>query len=163
MIIKILGSGCKKCVTLNENTHQALSNLGLQAEVLKVTDFAQCDHVATLYRTDTLRRRPLPDVPIAEDLHWSRGRRVGYVPLAPVLHSHSRRPAHLWRRTVAIHAERVKAGEKPTVGSLAGVVGALPGLVKPVVDRGPIETANHVAELVGQWWGGRTGRRRKDS
>jgi small redox-active disulfide protein 2 len=41
MIIKILGSGCKKCVTLNENTHQALSNLGLQAEVLKVTDFAE--------------------------------------------------------------------------------------------------------------------------
>ena len=41
MIIKILGSGCKKCVTLNENTHQALSNLGLRAEVLKVTDFAE--------------------------------------------------------------------------------------------------------------------------
>lgn len=41
MIIKILGSGCKKCVTLIENTRQALSNLGLQAEVLKVTDFAE--------------------------------------------------------------------------------------------------------------------------
>ncbi|MFZ3202604.1 MAG: thioredoxin family protein [Pseudomonas sp.] len=41
MIIKILGSGCKKCVTLSENTLQALSNLGLQAEVLKVTDFAE--------------------------------------------------------------------------------------------------------------------------
>jgi small redox-active disulfide protein 2 len=41
MIIKILGSGCKKCVTLSENTRQALSNLGLQAEVLKVTDFAE--------------------------------------------------------------------------------------------------------------------------
>lgn len=41
MIIKILGSGCKKCVTLSENSLQALSNLGLQAEVLKVTDFAE--------------------------------------------------------------------------------------------------------------------------
>ena len=41
MIIKILGSGCKKCVTLSENTRQALSDLGLQAEVLKVTDFAE--------------------------------------------------------------------------------------------------------------------------
>ncbi|MDO9640590.1 MAG: thioredoxin family protein [Pseudotabrizicola sp.] len=41
MIIKILGSGCKKCVSLSENTHQALRNLGLQAEVLKVTDFAE--------------------------------------------------------------------------------------------------------------------------
>ena len=41
MIIKILGSGCKKCVTLADNTKAALSDLGLQAEVLKVTDFAQ--------------------------------------------------------------------------------------------------------------------------
>jgi small redox-active disulfide protein 2 len=41
MIIKVLGSGCKKCVSLIENTRKALSNLGLQAEVLKVTDFAE--------------------------------------------------------------------------------------------------------------------------
>ena len=40
MIIKILGSGCKKCITLAENTQAALSNLGLNAEVVKVTDFA---------------------------------------------------------------------------------------------------------------------------
>ncbi len=41
MIIKILGSGCKKCVTLADNTKAALSSLGLQADVLKITDFAQ--------------------------------------------------------------------------------------------------------------------------
>jgi hypothetical protein len=41
------------------------------------------DHVATLYRTDTLRSFPLPSVPIAEDAWWSIGRRVGYVPNAP--------------------------------------------------------------------------------
>ena len=40
MIIKVLGSGCKKCITLAENTQTALSNLGLNAEVVKVTDFA---------------------------------------------------------------------------------------------------------------------------
>ncbi len=40
MIIKILGSGCKKCITLADNTQTALSNLGLNAEVVKVTDFA---------------------------------------------------------------------------------------------------------------------------
>jgi small redox-active disulfide protein 2 len=40
MIIKILGSGCKKCITLSENTQSALSSLGLSAEVLKVTDMA---------------------------------------------------------------------------------------------------------------------------
>lgn len=41
MIIKILGAGCQKCITLTNNTLTALNSLGLQAEVLKVTDFAQ--------------------------------------------------------------------------------------------------------------------------
>lgn len=41
MQIKILGSGCKKCVTLGENTQAALASLGLDAEVVKVTDFAE--------------------------------------------------------------------------------------------------------------------------
>lgn len=39
MIIKILGSGCKNCVTLKENTDAALRELGMEAEVIKVTDF----------------------------------------------------------------------------------------------------------------------------
>jgi small redox-active disulfide protein 2 len=41
MIIKILGPGCKKCSTLTENTEKALASLGLTADVIKVTDFAQ--------------------------------------------------------------------------------------------------------------------------
>jgi small redox-active disulfide protein 2 len=41
MIIKILGSGCKKCITLADNTQAALAHLGREAEVLKVTDFAE--------------------------------------------------------------------------------------------------------------------------
>lgn len=41
MLIKILGTGCKKCVTLTENTQAALANLGREAEVLKVTDIAE--------------------------------------------------------------------------------------------------------------------------
>lgn len=41
MIIKILGSGCKKCITLTENTKTALEKLGRQAEVVKVTDYAE--------------------------------------------------------------------------------------------------------------------------
>ncbi|WP_150305046.1 thioredoxin family protein [Pseudomonas saliphila] len=38
MIIKILGSGCKKCVALTENAQQASRNLGIDAEIIKVTD-----------------------------------------------------------------------------------------------------------------------------
>jgi small redox-active disulfide protein 2 len=39
MIIKILGSGCANCVRLEANTKQALSTLGMDATVEKVTDF----------------------------------------------------------------------------------------------------------------------------
>ncbi len=41
MIVKILGTGCKKCVTLTESAQQALSSLGLDAEIVKVTDIAE--------------------------------------------------------------------------------------------------------------------------
>lgn len=39
MIIKILGSGCKNCVSLKENTEAALKERGIKAEIVKVTDF----------------------------------------------------------------------------------------------------------------------------
>ncbi|HHT05836.1 MAG TPA: thioredoxin family protein [Hydrogenispora sp.] len=39
MSIKILGSGCKNCVALTENAEKALEELGVEAEVMKVTDF----------------------------------------------------------------------------------------------------------------------------
>ena len=41
MTIKILGSGCKSCVALAENTKEALKELGMDAEMIKVTDFAE--------------------------------------------------------------------------------------------------------------------------
>ena len=40
MIIKILGTGCKNCVTLAENAQKALDELGMEAEVIKVTEMA---------------------------------------------------------------------------------------------------------------------------
>lgn len=41
MKIKILGSGCSKCKTLTENIQTALAHLGLEAEIIKVTDYAE--------------------------------------------------------------------------------------------------------------------------
>ena len=38
MNIKILGTGCPNCQKLEENTKQALEELGLQAEIGKVTE-----------------------------------------------------------------------------------------------------------------------------
>ncbi|NLB32533.1 MAG: thioredoxin family protein [Tissierellia bacterium] len=39
MIIKILGSGCKNCVSLKDNTELALKDAGIEAEIVKVEDY----------------------------------------------------------------------------------------------------------------------------
>lgn len=36
--IKILGTGCKKCVSLKENVEAALKELGIEADVQKIED-----------------------------------------------------------------------------------------------------------------------------
>jgi small redox-active disulfide protein 2 len=41
MTIKILGSGCKNCVALADNAKTALTELGVEADIVKVTDFAE--------------------------------------------------------------------------------------------------------------------------
>jgi len=38
MIIKVLGSGCKKCLKLKENVEEALLESGIEATVEKVED-----------------------------------------------------------------------------------------------------------------------------
>jgi len=123
----------------------------------KVTSFHQTDHVGTLMRTDTLRAYPIPAVPIAEDAWWSQNRRVGYVPMAPVLHSHVREPGALFERNRAIHAQLVAMGRSPTVPNFTSWVKALPGVVRPTLAGGPGELANQLAELTGQWWGAARG------
>lgn len=40
MHVKILGPGCKNCQNLEARTRQALDQLGLDAEVEKVADYA---------------------------------------------------------------------------------------------------------------------------
>jgi len=39
MLVKILGSGCRNCAALERATHEALTRLGLSADVEKVTDY----------------------------------------------------------------------------------------------------------------------------
>ncbi len=40
-VVKVLGSGCKKCNELEENARLALTQLGMQPAIEHVTDFAQ--------------------------------------------------------------------------------------------------------------------------
>ncbi len=37
--VQILGSGCKKCYTLTEETKKAAKNLGIEIDLEKVSDF----------------------------------------------------------------------------------------------------------------------------
>jgi len=39
MDIKVLGPGCKNCVTLEQRTKEALANLGAEATVEKIEDY----------------------------------------------------------------------------------------------------------------------------
>ncbi len=41
MKIEILGTGCPKCEALTKNVKEAIGQLGVQAEVEKVTDIAE--------------------------------------------------------------------------------------------------------------------------
>lgn len=41
MIIKILGSGCKKCKKMEENVVEAIKELKLEAKIEKVEDFKE--------------------------------------------------------------------------------------------------------------------------
>ncbi len=40
-VIKILGTGCKKCVSLEENAKEAVKELGMDAEIVHVTDLKE--------------------------------------------------------------------------------------------------------------------------
>lgn len=41
MKIKILGPGCKNCITFEANTKEAIIELGLEADIEKITDIVE--------------------------------------------------------------------------------------------------------------------------
>lgn len=125
---------------------------------VEIRSHPQCDHVATLYRTDILHRHPIPDVPIAEDAWWSVGRRIGYVPTAPVLHSHPRKTKALYVRNRDIHRELVRMGRAPTVPSMWALMRSLPSGLRPALEGQFQESTHQIAELLGQWQGARSAR-----
>jgi len=112
------------------------------------------DNVYALYRREMLAWHPFPSVPIAEDLHWRRGRRVGYVPGAPVAHAHERKPGELYKRTRDIHRQHIALGEPPAIPTHAHLLRALPSVLGPMLKGGAQELPNQLAELLGQWRAG---------
>jgi len=41
MKIEVIGPGCARCITTEKNVHEALKQLGINAEVIKVTNVAE--------------------------------------------------------------------------------------------------------------------------
>jgi hypothetical protein len=70
--------------------------------------FSQCDHVGTLYRLDDLGRTPIPDVPIGEDIWWSRDKKVALAGHVNFLHSHAPKIKDLWKREKALEQQRCR-------------------------------------------------------
>lgn len=102
------------------------------------------DNVCALYRREVLLADPFDDVPIAEDWHWGRRHRIGYLPDAPVVHSHERRFRSSFSRTRDLHRELHRGGEAPRVPDLVTLLGALPSTLGPDL-RGAL------GELLGQY------------
>lgn len=48
VIIKVLGSGCENCKKLEALARKAVTSLGVEAEVVKVTDWAEIQKYAIL-------------------------------------------------------------------------------------------------------------------
>lgn len=106
------------------------------------------DHVLALYRTETLLRFPLPEVPIAEDWQWALCHPVGYCPSARVVHAHPRHFWSLYQRSRDSHRQFCSRGFAATVPDTASLLSAIPGQLGP-------DWRGGLGELLGQWAAGR--------
>lgn len=48
LTIKVLGSGCENCKKLEALTRKAVTSMGVEAEIVKVTDWAEIQKYAIL-------------------------------------------------------------------------------------------------------------------
>ena len=99
-----------------------------------VYSMPHADHVGSLYRTEDLIQWSLPDAPIAEDVWWSLGRRVGCVPWAKIAHSHAFSAKALFKRERAMHTQLHTLGLicPPKLSSLLNPIFARKGTRKRV-------------------------------
>jgi len=49
LTIKVLGPGCSNCTKVEAITREAVSNMGMQAEIIKVTDYGEIKKYPILY------------------------------------------------------------------------------------------------------------------
>ena len=80
MIIKILGSGCKKCVALGDNAKVAAASAGIDADIEKVTDIIAIAGYGIMWNTRYAAANKLPE-PKEWAEHGRGGRRRAAVPL----------------------------------------------------------------------------------
>lgn len=79
MIIRILGTGCSKCDKLEKNTKQALAELGLEAELEKVSD------LKTMVAYGVMQSPAL----VVDDVVRSVGRPLSVAEVKKILEAHS--------------------------------------------------------------------------
>jgi hypothetical protein len=109
----------------------------------------QTDHVGTLYRTDTLRNKPIPTVPIAEDAWWSIGKNIGCEPSSVVLHSHKRKSLNLFTREYKTHKELYRMGRiKETPSIKKSITGALTTILQYGLREGLRESSCYSARYL---------------
>ncbi len=113
-----------------------------------VYEVSQTDHVATLYRTQTLLDHPIPLVPIAEDAWWSQGKLVLCEPKAVVVHSHPRHTKAIVEREFQIHRQlKMCVGSDANISFSKAFLGAVSAVPQYGVKEGGRVLAQNLARF----------------